>query len=74
MCLHIQSTPYLCNGTVILKPVYNIREPLLLPLSQNGTMIKFMTGMGEMDQLYNATFNLANIHGTFTGISHQISE
>jgi hypothetical protein len=71
----MQSSP-VCNGSVILTSKYNNRAPLVLPLSQNGTVIAFVTGMCEMNRVYNATFNFTNANGSFTGIiiNHEISE
>jgi hypothetical protein len=71
----MQSSP-VCNGTVILTSKYDKRTPLVLPLSQNGTVITFVTGMSEMNRVYNATFNLTNANGSFTGIliNDEISE
>jgi hypothetical protein len=57
------------------KYYYN-RTSLVLPLSQNRTAITFVTGMCEMNRVYNATFNLTNANGSFTGIliNDEISE
>jgi hypothetical protein len=67
----MQSTP-VCNGTVHLLDQYNGGETQDFMLSHNGTMVKFTTEMKNMNQVYNATFNLINSDGSFK-LSHEIS-
>jgi hypothetical protein len=68
----VQSTP-VCNGTVHLLDQYNGGEAQVIVLSHNGTVVEFTTVMRNMNQVYNATFNLINSDGPFK-LSHEISK
>ena len=72
--VHMQSTP-VCNGSVTIVDQYDSSTSLAIPLSLNGTVVEFTTGLSEMNRVFNATFELMNSNGSFVeALDHNISE